>query len=127
MAAEGPFRNSAGGVVDQITMRQIGDFFGIMRPADLWDHGMIGNQVIVVIGAHGAGVAQIAHLHRRGAHGEYARPAVSGMSAQIDGNIDFQISRQVLQLPGRSMISNVDKTVDTCFQPGFHRIFSMEP
>ena len=79
-ACELPFRYFSLRVVDLVA-GQIGDFFGVVFLGLVRNEDVIRQQIVVVLGAHGPQVADIAHLDGRRAVGEYADAAVLRMPA----------------------------------------------
>ena len=74
-------------------------------------HDGVGNQVIHEGRAGGAGIAQPGCLHGRRAVRENLQPRLTGMAAQIDGDIDFhlpQAAGDVGAVEGRKIVEPVE-------------------
>ena len=56
-------------------------------------HSFICNEVVNIVCAHRAGVAEEIHLHWRGSKRECASPGVLRVAAQVDGDIDPGVPR----------------------------------
>ena len=74
------------------------DFFRPERLLVERQHDRIGDDVIDEIGAHGSGIAEIAHLDRRGTMGENARAAIEREAFEIDRDVDLELVKQLRRL-----------------------------
>src|ERR1700682_6267038 len=54
-----------------------------------WDDEGVDDDVVDEVRAHGGGISEITHLHRRRAIGRYRRPGVMGIALQINQDIDL--------------------------------------
>src|SRR5262249_12018706 len=76
LAARGDSRRClhSAGIVDQVAVRQVGDLLRIERLVLAWDDGLVRDQVIDEWRSRGSGIAEVAHLDRRGAPRQDSRP-----------------------------------------------------
>src|SRR5216684_8319953 len=85
-----------------------------------WDDEGVDDDVVDEVRAHGGGISEITHLHRRRAIGRYRRPGVMGIALQINQDIDLVGMDKLRGLMVRAR-ANVDKTIECGSQPRPHR------
>ena len=77
------------------------------------------NHIVDEIGAHGAGITEIVHLHGTGAIAQNFRAGVRGITIQIDGDIHFAGSQEA----GDFMVASpahIEKMVERLCQASAH-------
>ena len=78
------------GVVDLIAVRQVDDLLGEERLVLERSNDLVGDDVVDERRAHGAGIAEIAHLDGRRTIGQDAGPRILGVALQIDRDVDLR-------------------------------------
>jgi len=104
-----------------ITVGQIDHFLGEVRLPVPGDHGRVGNHIIHVLGAHGAGIAEVVDLDRSTSLGKDARPCIRGVALQVDGNVDAQLSGAARNLTV-ALVPDIDEFVKSRSHPLAHFI-----
>src|SRR5450755_3955075 len=85
-----------------------------------WDDEGVDDDIVDEVRAHGGGISEITHLHRRRAIGRYRRPGVMGIALQINQDIDPFCTDKLRGLMVRAR-ANVDKAIERGSQPRPHR------
>ena len=89
LARAGGFSDGAGVVVGLVAVRQVGHALRQVGAAAWRHHDRVGDQVVDIGRRQGSGVAQVTHLYRGAAQGEYAAAGVLGVATQVHRDVDF--------------------------------------
>ena len=119
-AGEGPVRDHALRVI-RLIARQIGDLFRVVRPRLRRYDDRVGDQIVHEVAAHAAEIADVTHLHWSRAQREDVRPCVTGVAAEVDGDVYLEPPGErgdlVVGLP-----SDRQKTVERRLDPRTQRV-----
>jgi hypothetical protein len=86
--ALGRGRHGAVAVADLVAVRQVDRPLGVVRQFALGHHEAVGQDVVDPRQRRGAGQAQVAHLHRRGAVAQDAGARAVGQALQVHQHVD---------------------------------------
>jgi len=70
-----------------------------MPPVGSGDQCMVGDQIVHIAGAHGAGIAEVADLDGSGPLGKDAGAIVFGEPLQVHCNVHFELAAEFGDLP----------------------------
>ena len=103
LRARGRGPDDAGGVIGLVAVGQMDDLLAVERLLVQRQHDAVGDDIIHVGRAGGAGIDQIIHLHRRRPVGENAGPRIHGVAVQVHRDVDLALSQHLGDL--ESLIS----------------------
>jgi hypothetical protein len=98
-------------------VRQTDDLFRVATFIARRNEDTIGDDIVHIVRAHRAGIAEIVHLQRRGPPGEESRPGVLGESVEVDQDIDL-LCPDPLSDPVDIGLSETNELVEGFFDSG---------
>ncbi len=106
-------------VIRQIAAWKGDHFFAVVALLRRGKDNRVGQDVVDIISAHGAGKAEIADLDRRRTACEDSSPRTFGETHQIDGDIDLRVLYQPCHFRV-ALVADVMEVFESCAQPRAH-------
>ena len=88
-------------IVRQIAAGQAHDLLVVEVVGPRRDDEAVGQQIVHLVGAHGAGKPQVVDLHRRQPMHEGRRAATRRVAVEIDRDVEAEGTRQIDDFAGR--------------------------
>src|SRR5262249_54980520 len=109
-----------GRIADEKTIGEMDQLFAVVRLLLHRNDDPIGDDIVDVVGARGAGEAEIRDLNRGGTHGENSDPRARCVTVQIDEDPDFTLGHELRDVR-ITAIMHVNELVERRLQPASER------